>query len=131
MGKMGVLDLTISAYGTSYSVGYNPTSKELFGTMPSFIRVSVVGVVHAKIFIQNLHLPQPSTVKDALAVCCARENFPFKQIPEASVGVFGCTVKPTQILKDNDRIEIYRPLIKDANQARLERAHSTNKLRSK
>ena len=88
----------------------------------SYIQVIVVAFIHAKFFNQHLRLPQPSTVKDALEACCVLENFPLEQIPESSVGIYGCIVKLAQVLKNNDRIEIYRSLAKDANLARLERA---------
>ena len=41
-----------------------------------------------------------------------------------SVGIFGEVCAPEQLLKDGDRLELYRPLIADAKTARRLRAKS-------
>jgi len=38
------------------------------------------------------------------------------------VGIYGRSVSPMTILEEGDRVEIYRPLIVDAAQARRRRA---------
>ena len=43
---------------------------------------------------------------------------------DAAVGVFGEVCGPERLLKDGDRLELYRPLIADAKTARRLRAKS-------
>jgi putative ubiquitin-RnfH superfamily antitoxin RatB of RatAB toxin-antitoxin module len=38
------------------------------------------------------------------------------------IGIFGKAAKPDVVLKDGDRVEIYRPLIADPKEARRRRA---------
>ena len=39
------------------------------------------------------------------------------------IGIFGKAVKPNAVLKEGDRVEIYRPLIADPKDARRRRAN--------
>jgi len=44
------------------------------------------------------------------------------QIDIERVGVWGRPVSPQTLLRDHDRVEIYRPLLADPKQVRRERA---------
>lgn len=59
-----------------------------------------------------LRLPAGATVADALRAV-AQEG--------AVCGVWGRTVEPGQVLRQNDRVEVYRPLTVDPKVARRER----------
>lgn len=47
------------------------------------------------------------------------QQFPEIEIGRTALGVFGCRAAWDDLLKENDRIEIYRPLQMDPKQARL------------
>lgn len=61
-----------------------------------------------------LQLPTGSTVADAIAAAGL-------QARDLSVGVWGRKAAPAQVLREHDRIEIYRPLKVDPKVARRER----------
>ena len=66
-----------------------------------------------------------TTVADAIEQSAIRDEFP--EIPEepAAVGIFSRKVPLERVLRDGDRIEIYRPLIIDPKEARRRRAKQT------
>ncbi len=43
-------------------------------------------------------------------------------IKQNKIGIFGKLIKPTQVLREGDRVEIYRPLIADPKEVRRRRA---------
>ena len=65
-----------------------------------------------------------TTVLEAIKLSDIKSKFPYlESINPLAIGVFGKKIDvDTYIIKDNDRIEIYRPLSKTPNQIRLERA---------
>jgi len=69
----------------------------------------------------DLVLAKGCTVKQALAGSFVFEEFPELLQAALRLGIWGkrCTV--SQLLKENDRIEIYRPLRVDPKVARRER----------
>jgi uncharacterized protein len=66
-----------------------------------------------------LTLPAGSTVSDALRQ--AGPEFPFEGL---AVGVWGKLRVLTDVLRDKDRVEIYRPLLVDPKEARRQRYQS-------
>jgi sulfur carrier protein len=71
-----------------------------------------------------LELPHPSTIKDALLACQTFENFPRNVSTDDgqwTIGVWGRPVTHDYVLRDADRLEIYRPLKVDPKVARRER----------
>ncbi len=66
-----------------------------------------------------------TTVAEAIEQSAIRDEFP--EIPEepAAVGIFSRKVPLEHVLRDGDRIEIYRPLIIDPKEARRRRAKQT------
>ena len=67
-----------------------------------------------------LELPIGSTVADALANPRTLARWP--EAAGAVAGVFGQRCEPGRVLRDNDRIELYRPLLADPKAARRDRA---------
>ncbi|MDR0457954.1 MAG: RnfH family protein [Burkholderiaceae bacterium] len=69
----------------------------------------------------EVRLPEGSTVRDAVQASglCARD--PALDLGVAGVGVWGRPAPPGQPLRDQDRVEIYRPLSVDPKVARRER----------
>ena len=62
-----------------------------------------------------------STVLDALEASGIRVGDPNLDLRGVSTGVWGRKVAVTHVLRDNDRVEIYRPLVVDPKVARRER----------
>ena len=74
--------------------------------------------------ILSLEVPEGTSVYDG-AVCSGIEKqFPEIDFESVDMGIFGKVVKKPkdELLRGGDRIEIYRPLLIDPKQARLNRA---------
>lgn len=68
-----------------------------------------------------LTLPEGATVEQALLGSGLLERFPELTLQSAVVGVWGRKAKLDQVLRDLDRVELYRPLRVDPKVARRER----------
>jgi putative ubiquitin-RnfH superfamily antitoxin RatB of RatAB toxin-antitoxin module len=68
-----------------------------------------------------LSLPAGSTVADALRASGWRELLGAGVIDGLKLGVWGRSCDPQAVLRDRDRIELYRPLQVDPKEARRQR----------
>ena len=69
-------------------------------------------------------MPPGATVADAVAVSGVAAEFPHVDIDSLPAGVWGHPVERDAILKDGDRVELYRPLLRDPREARRELAQA-------
>ena len=71
----------------------------------------------------SLQLPAGSTVAQALAEAARLPELELnlEQLPPAMIGIWGKSARAEQLLKNGDRLEIYRPLTVDPKVARRER----------
>ena len=69
----------------------------------------------------RLTLPAPCTVLQALQLSGFLQQFPLLDTPDTQVGVWGRKAPVSQLLREQDRVEIYRPLKVDPKVARRER----------
>lgn len=84
-----------------------------------------VEVVHARPDVQlvlSIQLAPGASVEEAIRASGILSRFPDIDIAQSKVGVFGKLVSLDSVLRDRDRVEIYRPLIADPKQARKTRA---------
>lgn len=88
------------------------------------IRVEVAFATPERQEIVSLQVPDGTTMNDAVTRSGIQQLFPEHDLAAADKGVFGKVVKDPSAhpLRDGDRVEIYRPLIIDPKQARLDRA---------
>ncbi len=80
--------------------------------------------------IEQLRLPQGSTVAQALAASAAFETDRAALSSAAGglrVGVWGREQAPDALLRDGDRVEVYRPLTVDPKEARRLRYRATGR----
>lgn len=68
-----------------------------------------------------LELPPGATVAQALRASGIADEFPSLDLAAATVGVWGRKARPDDVLREGDRIEVYRPLRVDPKVARRER----------
>jgi putative ubiquitin-RnfH superfamily antitoxin RatB of RatAB toxin-antitoxin module len=68
-----------------------------------------------------VQLPAGSSVADAIAASGLRQEFPALDLDSLGVGVWGRKAGPRQVLRERDRVEVYRPLKVDPKVARRER----------
>lgn len=74
-----------------------------------------------------LQMTEPCTVEQAILQSGILLQYPEIQLENNKVGIFSKVVPLSTLLKDGDRVEIYRPLIIDPKQARLRRVMSKPK----
>jgi uncharacterized protein len=70
----------------------------------------------------TLRVPIGTTGVAALQDSGLLKKFPEIDLQRQRIGVFGKLVKPDYVLEDGQRLEIYRPLVRDPKLARRERA---------
>ena len=85
------------------------------------IHVSVVYADPQRQIVRKIEIAADTTVLDAIQASGILGQCPTDFIP-AGLGVFGRCVAPEALLRDGDRIELYRPLLIDPKEARRRRA---------
>ncbi|WII92618.1 RnfH family protein [Kingella negevensis] len=71
--------------------------------------------------LYTLQLPTGSTARQAAIAANVQTDFPESQPENAPLGIFGKAIKDNHILREGDRVEIYRPLLADPKDARRKR----------
>ncbi|XXQ68669.1 RnfH family protein [Neisseriaceae bacterium B1] len=71
--------------------------------------------------LYRFRLPENTTAREAVLQSQVLQDFPEADL-NAPIGIFGKRVKDETLLKNGDRIELYRPLIADPKEARRQRA---------
>jgi len=72
-------------------------------------------------FLQALQVPTGTTIGAALALSDLPGRLPQLDLQSAQVGLYGKKNSADTVLREHDRIEVYRPLIADPKQARRRR----------
>ncbi|WP_329743224.1 RnfH family protein [Dyella sp. A6] len=72
--------------------------------------------------VYRVELAPGSTVMQAIEASGLLRDEPCLELDPARLGVFARRVAPGDILRDGDRVEIYRPLTVDPKEARRRRA---------
>lgn len=82
------------------------------------LRVEVVYALPERQWLVAVSLPASATARQAVAASGLLQQHPDIDLDRAALGVFGAVVTHDQILRDGDRVEIYRPLRIDPREAR-------------
>lgn len=90
--------------------------------MSEDISVEVVYALPQKQEVLSLKIRPGAVVSEAIARSGILRDFPEIDLASAKVGIYGKQVKLDAVLRDKDRIEIYRPLIADPKEIRKKRA---------
>lgn len=91
--------------------------------MAESINVEVVYALPARAEIVRLTLPAGATVAQAIEASGLRARYPEIDPDGANkLGIFAKLTKADAVLRDRDRVEIYRPLIADPKAVRKKRA---------
>lgn len=83
------------------------------------IRVQVCYPLPGEPRLRELTMAEGSTVRDAVI---ASGLLPEYEPEHCAVGIFGKKKAPETLLREGDRVEIYRPLVADPKDARRRRA---------
>lgn len=91
--------------------------------MSDSINVDVCYALRDRQEIVHLRLPEGCTVQRAIEASGLLQKHPEIDLAKGNkLGVFAKLVKPDTVLRDKDRVEIYRPLIADPKEVRRKRA---------
>lgn len=86
------------------------------------LTVQIVYALPDRVWQQTLALPDGSVLADAVQASRILDDHPELSDWATRVGIHGRRVPPETKLRDQDRIEIYRPLLIDPKDARRQRA---------
>jgi len=90
--------------------------------MPEMINIEVVYALPKKQEIITVKLPEGATARQAIEASGLLAKYPEIDLAKNKLGVFAKLTKPDSALRDQDRVEIYRPLIADPKEVRKQRA---------
>lgn len=86
------------------------------------IRVEVAYALPERQQIIALQVAAGTTALEAARQSGIADCFDGLDLQQAALGVFGHAVGHDQVLRDGDRVEIYRPLLADPKESRKARA---------
>ncbi|MYN45585.1 RnfH family protein [Pseudoduganella sp. FT93W] len=75
-------------------------------------------------FLQALQVPAGSTIARAIALSSLQQRLPQLDLQALQVGIYAKKKTLDTVLREHDRIELYRPLIADPKHARRRRKAS-------
>ena len=90
--------------------------------MPDEILVEIAYALPEEQVIISIKVPTIFNVQQAIEKSGIQKKFPSIDLSKNKVGIFGKKTTLDHLLKDKDRIEIYRPLILDPKEMRRKRA---------
>lgn len=92
------------------------------------LRIEVVYAFPGVQHLVSLNLAVNATAREAVQRSGLSKKFPEIEISGYALGIYGKPITPEQLLRDGDRVEIYRPLQADPKQARRDRVNRSRVL---
>ncbi len=88
------------------------------------LEIEVVYGLPGKQVLKKMNVQNGCTAREAVCQSGLDEIFSELDLQIAPLGIFGKSVKDETLLRDKDRIEIYRPLLIDPKEARRKRVQN-------
>lgn len=88
----------------------------------SLIHVEVAYALPQVQMLIPLNVPEGTTLEEAVKLSGVLEKFPDIDLASSKVGIWNKVSELSAVLRDKDRVEIYRPLIADPKEVRRKRA---------
>lgn len=88
------------------------------------LAVEVVFALPSRQELISLRVKPGTTVDSAIKESAIGEKFPREDLSKCQAGIWGKPVDRDRVLKDGDRLELYRPLLIDPREARRRLAES-------
>ncbi len=86
------------------------------------INVELVYALPAEQTLLKFEVPKGTAIAEAIKLSGILEKHPEIDLEKGKFGLFGKLSKTDAVLREMDRIEIYRPLIADPKEVRRKRA---------
>jgi putative ubiquitin-RnfH superfamily antitoxin RatB of RatAB toxin-antitoxin module len=90
--------------------------------MPNEILIEVAFALPQKQLIIPIRVKEGTTAKEAIQLSGIIKKFPEIDLEKNQIGIFGKLTQLDHVMRERDRIEIYRPLIADPKEIRRQRA---------
>ena len=90
--------------------------------MPNEILIEVAYALPKKQLIIPIKVKSGTSAKDAIQMSGIIKKFPEIDLDKNQIGIFGKLTQLDHVMRERDRIEIYRPLIADPKEIRRQRA---------
>ena len=90
--------------------------------MSDKINIEVVYALPNEQTLLKQSVPAGTTLAEAIKASGILEKYPEIDLASNKLGIFSKLTKAEAVLRDKDRIEIYRPLIADPKEVRRKRA---------
>lgn len=90
--------------------------------MSEMLNVEVCYALPSKQELVRVKLPEGATLQQALEASGLLVKYPEIDIKKNKFGIFAKLSRLDAVLRDRDRVEIYRPLIADPKEVRKQRA---------
>jgi len=87
----------------------------------NLLRVEVVYALPDQQVLTLLEVEEGASVREAIESSGILRQFPEIELVQGRVGIFGKPVDPNSLLRDGDRVEIYRSLEADPKETRRRR----------
>jgi putative ubiquitin-RnfH superfamily antitoxin RatB of RatAB toxin-antitoxin module len=94
------------------------------------MNIEIAYALEHKQTLLNLQVEEGITLKQAVEISGILDTYPQINLLKDKTGIFGKIAKLDTVLREKDRVEIYRALIADPKQVRKERAAQGKKMRS-
>lgn len=98
------------------------TGRPSAAEMNKKIEIEVVYALSQQQILLQLSVATGTTAGQAVELSGIGGYFPDTDMAHNKLGIFGKPVKAETVLRDHDRVEIYRPLIADPKEVRRQRA---------
>jgi putative ubiquitin-RnfH superfamily antitoxin RatB of RatAB toxin-antitoxin module len=90
--------------------------------MPNEILIEVAYALPQKQIIIPIKIKSGATAEEAINASGIIKKFPEIDLKINQIGIFGKLTQLDHVMRERDRIEIYRPLIADPKEIRRQRA---------
>ena len=90
--------------------------------MADSLHIEVVYALPDRQEVARLQLQEGTTVQQAVEASGLLAKFPEIDLAKNKLGIYAKLTKLDAVLRDRDRVEIYRPLIADPKEVRKQRA---------
>ena len=90
--------------------------------MPNDILIEVAYALPKNQLIIPIKMKAGTTAEEAIKASGIMKKFPEIDLAKNQIGIFGKLTQLDHVMRERDRIEIYRPLIADPKEIRRQRA---------
>ncbi len=90
--------------------------------MADSIHIEVVYALAERQDVIHLTVADGTTLRQAVEASGLPAKYPDIDLAKGKFGIYSKLAKPDTVLRDRDRVEVYRPLIADPKEVRKQRA---------